>query len=216
MFVRSDAWGGTPTRRLRFLEEVTAAVRDVVGGEYPVFAKLGTVDFCQDGLSEDDGIEIISHLAEMGLDAVEISGGITARARSTADARRSRRIGNTRPGILSPDQEAYFLPIARKARAVTDLPIILVGGMRSREVMERVLEEGSADMISICRPLIREPDLPNRLRDGQPAATCVSCNQCWPREGELGISCHYCPPSEVDGQPETAEDEAGIETEPES
>jgi 2,4-dienoyl-CoA reductase-like NADH-dependent reductase (Old Yellow Enzyme family) len=104
-------------------------------------------------------------------------------------------------GIQRPDQEAYFLPIARKARQVTDLPIILVGGFRSREVMERVLDEGTADFISLCRPLIREPDLPNRIRDGQAAATCISCNQCWPRAGELGISCHYQP------KPEQEEDE---------
>jgi 2,4-dienoyl-CoA reductase-like NADH-dependent reductase (Old Yellow Enzyme family) len=118
----------------------------------------------------------------MGLDAVEISGGIGR--------------GNTRAGIRRPDQEAYFLPIARKARQVTDLPILLVGGLRSREVMERVLDEGTADFISLCRPLIREPDLPNRIRAGQAAATCISCNQCWPRAGELGISCHYRPEAE--------------------
>jgi 2,4-dienoyl-CoA reductase-like NADH-dependent reductase (Old Yellow Enzyme family) len=201
---RNDAWGGTPARRIRFLEEVTAAVRDVVGGEYPLFVKLGTVDFCRDGMTEDDGVEIVSHLADMGLDAVEISGGIAGG--SISAARRDRRAGNTRPGIRSQDQEAYFLPIARKARSVTDLPIMLVGGMRSREVMERVLDEGSADMISICRPLIREPDLPNRLREGQLVATCVSCNQCWPREGELGISCHYRPASEMSEESEAQED----------
>jgi 2,4-dienoyl-CoA reductase-like NADH-dependent reductase (Old Yellow Enzyme family) len=138
----------------------------------------------------------------MGLDAVEISGGIT-----DARVRRSRTAGNVRPGIRSQDQaapdassgcatkEAYFLPIARKARTVTDLPIMLVGGIRSREVMERILDEGSADMISMSRPLIREPDLPNRIRGGQLEATCISCNQCWPRGRrgvgrELGISCH--------------------------
>jgi 2,4-dienoyl-CoA reductase-like NADH-dependent reductase (Old Yellow Enzyme family) len=183
---RNDAWGGTPAGRLHFLEEVAAAVRDVVGGDYPLFVKLGTVDFVRDGLTEDDGVAIISHLSEMGLDAVEISGGI-----ATPSARRSRRAGNTRPGIRSPDQEAYFLPIARKARYVTDLPILLVGGIRSREVMERILDEGSADLISMSRPLILEPDLPNRLREGQLKATCTSCNRCWPRAGELGISCHY-------------------------
>lgn len=190
---RHDAWGGTLPRRIRFLEEVTAAVRNVVGGDYPVLVKLGAVDFCRDGLTEDDGVEIISHLAEMGLDAVEISGGITG-----PEVRHSTRAGNTRPGIRSRDQEAYFLPIARKARHATDLPIMLVGGMRSREVMEHILGEGSADMISICRPLIREPDLPNLLLGGQLAATCVSCNQCWPRAGELGISCHYDPESAAD------------------
>jgi 2,4-dienoyl-CoA reductase-like NADH-dependent reductase (Old Yellow Enzyme family) len=176
---RNDAWGGTPSRRVRFLEEVAAAVRDVVGDDYPLFVKLGAVDFVRDGLSEDDGVEIIGHLADMGLDAVEISGGIGP--------------GSQRAGIRNPDQEAYFLPIARKARQVTDLPILLVGGIRSREVMERILDEGSADLISLCRPLIREPDLPHRLRNGQRAATCISCSQCWPREGELGISCHYAP-----------------------
>jgi 2,4-dienoyl-CoA reductase-like NADH-dependent reductase (Old Yellow Enzyme family) len=189
---RGDAWGGRASgARLRFLEEVAAAVRDAVGDDYPVLIKLGTVDFVRDGLTEDDGVEIISHLADIGLDAVEISGGI---------AQRGTRAGNTRAGIRSQDQEAYFLPIARKARNVTDLPILLVGGLRSREVMERVLDEGSADLISLCRPLIREPDLPNRLREGQPAATCISCNECWPREGELGISCHYRPEPTADGQ----------------
>lgn len=174
---RRDDWGGTMSRRLRFLEETAAAVRDRVGDDYPVLIKLGTMDFVRDGLSEDDGVEIIRHLRDMGLDAIEISGGIGS--------------GNTRPGINSPDKEAYFLPVARKARYVTDLPILLVGGFRSREVMDRVLDEGSADFVSLCRPLIREPDLPNRMRDGQTAATCISCNRCRPLEGELGISCHY-------------------------
>jgi 2,4-dienoyl-CoA reductase-like NADH-dependent reductase (Old Yellow Enzyme family) len=179
---RRDAWGGTYPRRLRFLEEVVGAVRDAVGNDYPVFAKLGSVDFVRDGLTEDDGVEIIRHLADIGLDGVEISGGIGG--------------GSMRSGIREPKDEAYFLPIARKARYVTDLPIALVGGLRSREVMERVLDEGSADLISMCRPLIREPDLVNRMREGQLGATCISCNQCWPRASELGISCHHIAPGD--------------------
>jgi 2,4-dienoyl-CoA reductase-like NADH-dependent reductase (Old Yellow Enzyme family) len=187
---RRDDWGGTLPRRLRFLEEVMVAVRDVVGDDYPVLTKLGALDFVRDGLTEDDGVEIISHLRDMGLDAVEISGGIGG--------------GSMRMGIRSPDKEAYFLPIARKARYVTDLPIILVGGLRSREVMERVLDEGSADLISLSRPLIREPDLPNRIRAGQAAATCISCNRCWPQASELGISCHYRPEDNATEEEEAA------------
>jgi 2,4-dienoyl-CoA reductase-like NADH-dependent reductase (Old Yellow Enzyme family) len=179
---RQDAWGGTFPRRVRFLEEVAAAVRDEVGNDYPLFTKLGAVDFVRDGLREEDGIEIIQHLAEMGLDAVEISGGIGG--------------GSMRTGIRRPEDEAYFLPVARQARSATELPIILVGGLRSRQVMDHVLDEGSANLISMCRPLIREPDLANRLRDGQDAATCISCSLCWPRVGELGISCHYVAPGE--------------------
>ncbi|MFL7810164.1 MAG: NADH:flavin oxidoreductase, partial [Anaerolineae bacterium] len=180
---RRDAWGGTFPGRARFLEQVALAVRDAVGTGYPVLIKLGCVDFVRDGLTEDDGVEIIRHLADMGLDGVEISGGIGG--------------GSTRTGIRAPADEAYFLPIARKARYATDLPIVLVGGLRSREVMERVLDEGSADLISMCRPLIREPELVNRMHEGQPAATCISCNKCWPLSGELGISCHYVAPEDT-------------------
>lgn len=174
---RRDRWGGNLSRRLRFLETVCAAIRQEVGDHYPVFIKLGTVDWVRDGLSEREGVEIIHHLRDMGLDGVEISGGIGE--------------GNSRRGILHEADEAYFLPIARKARLVTDLPIILVGGMRSLAVMTGILDEGAADFIALSRPLIREPDLPNRFKAGQSRATCVSCGQCWPRAGETGISCHY-------------------------
>jgi 2,4-dienoyl-CoA reductase-like NADH-dependent reductase (Old Yellow Enzyme family) len=97
---------------------------------------------------------------------------------------------SSRKDILKPADEAYFLPQARRAREATDLPLILVGGMRSLEVMENILEEGTADFISMSRPLIREPDLPNQWLEGrtEPAA-CISCNNCWPGPREYGIAC---------------------------
>jgi len=172
---RRDGWGGSVARRLRFLEEVAAAARDKVGGDYPLLIKLGIQDFRQDGLTLDDGVEILRHLADWGIDAVEISGGLGGQS--------------TRKDILCPDEEAYFLPQTRKAREATDLPLILVGGLRSKSVMERILEEGTADFISLSRPLIREPDLPRRFQEGQDKACCVSCNRCWPPPGEYGIKC---------------------------
>jgi len=173
---RHDRWGGSIARRLRFLEEVAAAVRDEVGDDYPLLIKLGIQDFVRDGLTLDDGVEIVRHLADWGLDGVEISCGMGATS--------------SRKDILRPKDEAYFLPLARRAREATDLPLILVGGMRSLEVMERILEEGTADFIAMSRPLIREPDLPNQWREGrtEPAA-CISCNNCWPGPGEYGIAC---------------------------
>jgi len=173
---RRDRWGGSSARRLRFLEEVAAAVRDEVGSDYPLLIKLGIQDFIRDGLTLDDGVEIVRHLADWGIDAVEISCGIGGTS--------------SRKDILRPEDEAYFLPQARRAREATDLPLILVGGMRSLEVIESILEEGTADFISMSRPLIREPDLPNQWREGrtEPAA-CISCNNCWPGPGEYGIAC---------------------------
>lgn len=173
---RRDRWGGSIARRLRFLEEVAAAARDEVGGDYALLIKLGIQDFVRDGLTLDDGVEIVRHLADWGLDAVEISGGMG--------------IGNVKKDILRAEDEAYFLPQARRAREVTDLPLILVGGMRSLEVIESILAEGTADFISMSRPLIREPDLPNQWREGRTeSAACISCSNCWPGPGEYGIAC---------------------------
>jgi 2,4-dienoyl-CoA reductase-like NADH-dependent reductase (Old Yellow Enzyme family) len=173
---RRDRWGGSTARRLRFLEQVAAAVRDEVGGDYPLLIKLGIQDFVRDGLTLDDGVEIVRHLAGWGIDGVEISCGMGGTS--------------SRKDILRPEDEAYFLPQARLAREVTDLPLILVGGMRSLDIMESVLEEGTADFISMSRPLIREPDLPTQWQEGrtEPAA-CISCNNCWPGPGEYGIAC---------------------------
>jgi 2,4-dienoyl-CoA reductase-like NADH-dependent reductase (Old Yellow Enzyme family) len=172
---RGDRWGSTPACRMRFLEEVAAAIRDQVGNEHPVLIKLGMEDFLRDGLTLKDSVEIVRHLADWGIDALEVSGGI----------------GRTsvRKDILRPEDEGYFLNAARQAREATDLPVILVGGMRSKQIMEHVLEEGTADFISMSRPLIREPDLPKRFAEGQERSTCISCNLCWPPPGEYGIAC---------------------------
>ncbi|NIN64909.1 MAG: NADH:flavin oxidoreductase [Anaerolineae bacterium] len=172
---RPDRWGSTPAGRMRFLEEVASSVRDRVGEEYPVLIKLGMEDYVRDGLTLKDSADIVRHLSDWGIDGLEISGGI----------------GRTsvRKDILRPEDEGYFLDGARMAREATDLPIILVGGMRSKRVMEAILQEGSADFISMSRPLIREPDLPRRLREGQNRASCISCNRCWPPPGEYGIAC---------------------------
>ncbi len=172
---RRDRWGGTPARRMRFLEEVASSIRDQVGDDYPLLIKLGMEDYVRDGLTLKDGVEIVRLLADWGIDAVETSAGIG--------------MTSVRKDILRQEDEAYFHNFARRAREATELPIILVGGMRSKTVMERILEEGSTDFISMSRPLIREPDLPRRLLEGQESSSCISCNLCWPPPGEYGIDC---------------------------
>jgi 2,4-dienoyl-CoA reductase-like NADH-dependent reductase (Old Yellow Enzyme family) len=180
---RTDEWGGDLERRLRFLRAVYQAVRDQVGPDYPVCTKLGMMDGVEGGLTAAEGAQVVAALAEMGLNAVEISGGIGGGQNL-----------NMRTAIRSEQDEAYFRPLARRARPVTDLPILLVGGFRSRRVMDEVLAAGEADFISLCRPLICEPDLPNWLReDLQDQSSCISANRCWPEEaGKQGISCK-CP-----------------------
>lgn len=179
---RTDEWGGDLTGRRRFLQAACQAVREQVGPDYVVFIKLGMLDGMEGGLAVEEALQVVAGLEDMGLDAVEISGGIGG-----------RRNLNSRPGIHSETDEAYFRPLAQRARSVTRLPIILVGGLRSRQVMEQVLASGDADLISLCRPLIHEPDLPNRFRLGaQERSGCLSANRCWPDAPGEGVKCK-CP-----------------------
>jgi len=176
---RTDEWGGNLENRTQFMKRIIAAVREQVGPDFPVFAKLGMRDESSEGLTLEEGVEIIRQLSDMGLDAVEISGGL-------AETGTFNIAGDIKPG----ENEATFRSWAQAARDAADLPVILVGGMRSLATMEDVLQSGDAQMISMCRPLICEPDLPNRLSSGaSEASACVSKNRCWPRKGDIGISC---------------------------
>ncbi len=176
---RTDGWGRDLAGRARFLTEAYAAMRREVGSDYPVLIKLGVMDDLEGGLDLSEGIGVVVALEGMGLDAVEVSGGLG-----------TDRDFHIRPGINGNEKEAYFLSLARRTRSVVHIPVIAVGGFRSRQVMEGALESGGADLIALSRPLICEPSLPKRLESGElERSSCASCNRCWPDEPGLGISC---------------------------
>lgn len=176
---RTDAFGGSLENRMRFLERVAGAVREAVGPGFPVLIKLGLRDEDDAGLTLAEGLQVVGRLAEFSIDAVEISGGI-------AGSRNFNIPAAIRPG----QNEAYFRPWAAQARQATELPIVLVGGFRSLDSMEETLASGDAQFISLCRPLICEPDLPHRLQSGiQTASRCVSGNRCWPEAPGESIAC---------------------------
>jgi 2,4-dienoyl-CoA reductase-like NADH-dependent reductase (Old Yellow Enzyme family) len=167
---RDDRWGGRLENRMRFVTEIYNGLRKTLGKEYPIFIKMNISDFNENGIKEDEGLEMAERLAALGMDAIEISGG-------TLETSFERVMA---PHIKTEEQEAYFLPFAEKLKSRVAVPVILVGGMRSLTVMDRIIQEEKADFISICRPLIREPDLPNKLQKGeQSKALCSSCNKCF-------------------------------------
>jgi 2,4-dienoyl-CoA reductase-like NADH-dependent reductase (Old Yellow Enzyme family) len=179
---RTDHWGGNLENRMRFLMEIMIAIRHEVGSDYPVFIKFGVEDGVEGGLTAEESKPIVSQFEKMGLNAIEVSGGFRAQS--------------TRKGIKTQDREAYFRHIARTIRNVTVLPVILVGGLRSRTVMDDVLESGDADFISMCRPLINNPHFPNLLGSNiLEKSGCISSNNCWPQNVGEGIRCK-CPIAE--------------------
>ena len=179
---RTDEYGGSIENRARFSLEVYRAVRSVVGPDFPVMIKLNASDFLEGSTTEEDACFLAAALAAEGIDAIEVSGGNPG----------SGKLGAARPNIKGPSDEAYFLPQAEAIRrAAPSVPLMLVGGMRSPEVMEKILAAGSADYFSMSRPLIREPGLPARWLSGdRRRAACISCLGCFgpARKGE-GISC---------------------------
>ncbi len=164
---RDDYWGGDEERRFHFVEEVFKAIRKEVGDDYPVIIKMNADDGLDGGLFPDEAARIAKRLESLGIDAIEVSGGMYEAGKRTA-----------RTDILRPEDEAYFRDAARLFKRNVNIPVIVVGGIRSRSIMEDILEKGDADLISLSRPLIREPDLPERLKKGKDKADCISCNGC--------------------------------------
>lgn len=178
---RTDQYGGTGENRVRIHIETIRAIREVVGNDYPMLAKINSQDFSEGGLVVGDSIAAAGRMVEAGLDAIELSGGLLT----------GGRLSPSRPNIDTPEKEAYFQDAAGAFKRALGVPLILVGGIRSMEVAERLLTEKGADYVSMSRPLIREPDLIQRWRSGDRSrAQCISDNLCFrPGMSGKGIYC---------------------------
>ncbi|MGC8657768.1 MAG: NADH:flavin oxidoreductase [Desulfomonilaceae bacterium] len=167
---RQDEYGGSIENRSRIHLEIYRAIRKVVGPEFPIMIKLNCEDFVEDGLKFGESLQVGRMLADAGLDAIELSGGLPI----------SGKLSYSRVGIRSEKHEAYFQEYAQAFKKQMAIPIILVGGIRSFSVAERLLEDGMADYISMSRPFIREPALINRWKAGDHRrALCISDNLCY-------------------------------------
>ena len=179
---RTDEYGGALVNRSRIHREVLAAVRAEVGDEVPVFIKMNSDDFVDGGFTRKEMVEVARMLEAEGITAVEISGG-------TPFSPANR--GFSRPGIQPPEEEAYYLDAAKMYKDAVSAPLVLVGGIRTFAVAARLVEEGVADLISLSRPLIREPHLVRRWREGDTGqSTCIHCNLCFgPARAGEGVYC---------------------------
>jgi 2,4-dienoyl-CoA reductase-like NADH-dependent reductase (Old Yellow Enzyme family) len=171
--LRTDAYGGNPAGQRRLLLEIASGLRRSLGPQYPVLCKLGVVDGCDDCLALEESAGTAQALQEAGIDALEVS-----------CTRSGDHVQAVALGIDTPQKEAYFSRQARVIKQSVAVPILLVGGLRSRQVMQGVVEEGVCDMVSLSRPFIREPDLVNRLAAGETErSSCLSCGQCFSPHG---------------------------------
>jgi 2,4-dienoyl-CoA reductase-like NADH-dependent reductase (Old Yellow Enzyme family) len=180
---RTDNYGGSVENRARILLEAFQAVRNEVGKEYPVFVKINSEDFVEGGLTVAEMLQVCAMLEKVGVDAIEMSGGTIF----ASGAYSSCRVG----ALDSPEKEVYYKDAAVAYKERIGTPLLLVGGIHSFGVAEHLVSDGVTDCISICRPLIREPNLINRWKAGDTAPpTCVYCDGCFgPGLKGKGVQC---------------------------
>jgi len=174
---RTDGYGGSIENRARMLLETYQAVREKVGPEYPVLIKINCEDFMEQGMTFADCKYVCAKLAEMGIGAIEISGGT----------------GSSRPNegtvrMISAEQESYFKCYASQIAQEINVPVILVGGNRKFASLTDILNQTTIDYIALCRPFIYESGLVNRWKAGDLSdAKCISCNKCFRHGGTICI-----------------------------
>ena len=139
---REDEYGGSPLARFRIVEEIYYAVRERVG-DFPVWMKINSTDEAEGGLDIPDFLEMGKRAAQIGYDCIEVSGN---RWRTHSD-----------------DERAYYLDAAVSLAEVTDVPVILTGGLREYEMMEKISRETKVNLFGFSRPLLKDPDFIKKL-----------------------------------------------------
>jgi 2,4-dienoyl-CoA reductase-like NADH-dependent reductase (Old Yellow Enzyme family) len=181
---REDDYGGSMENRMRLLVEVYDEIRSRVGKDVPVLLKMNSDDFSADGFTVEESAEVAQAICKRGLDAVEISGGGFGRRDELYERARSDD-----PEVA----EAIFAGHAEKIREATKpTTMALVNGIRSLGCMQAIVDNGLADLVSMSRPYVREPDIVRKLEKGQAEVTCTSCGACSGRDvfGKEMLRCH--------------------------
>ena len=200
---RTDQWGGSDENRFRIVKETLKQVRSVVGRDFPVLIKLNTWEKAKRGIKPAECVRYAKLVEETGCcDAIELSCGTNAGGFTMARGKFpvGAILDHMRPycefnpwmkrtvkNLLAPVakhfqpkfEEGYNLETASQVKLAVSLPVITVGGMRSKYFMEQAITTGKTDFISMARPLILEPDLPNKFKSGASGkARCDNCNDC--------------------------------------
>lgn len=150
---REDQWGGSLENRMRFVVTIYKTIREKLGNEFGVGIKLNSSDFQKGGFTQEESMEVCKALDELGIDLIEISGG----SWENPVNRRGDQKESTKK------REAYFLEFAEQLKQNVEAPIMVTGGFRSQKAMEEAIDSGAVDIIGLARPLVVDPELPNKM-----------------------------------------------------
>ena len=142
---RNDGYGGSIEARCRIIVEVIEKVRSMVGAKFPVGIKINSSDQLEGGLSEEDALVLVHILEQTSLDLIDLSGGTYfPGAKASSDA---------------PNKGPYFFNFARQAKNITNIPLMLTGGFKSRAQALEVVASGAVDVVGLARAMVLDPHL---------------------------------------------------------
>lgn len=203
---RDDRWGGSLDNRARLAVEIVRVVRGVVGKGFPILAKINLLDGFDGGLEVEEAIEFAKRLEREGVDALVPSGGFVTKTplymlrgevpvipMAAAQKTLWRKLAVFFFARLFVQeyqfQELFFLNEARLLRKRVKLPLVLIGGIKTRRNIDIALAEGF-ELVAMARALIHDPGLVNKLAqrtlDG---SGCVPCNECIGAMERGGVKC---------------------------
>jgi 2,4-dienoyl-CoA reductase (NADPH2) len=161
---REDAWGGTPTRRMRFPVEVVRRTREVVGDGFPIIYRISLLDLVEDGQSWDEVMELALLIAQAG-----------ATVLNTGIGWHEARV----PTIITQVPRGAWTWTTRRLREEVGIPVCASNRINTPELADHLIADGTADLVSMARPLLADPDFVNKAAAGRADEinTCIACNQ---------------------------------------
>ncbi|MCK9751445.1 NADPH-dependent 2,4-dienoyl-CoA reductase [Pseudomonas syringae pv. syringae] len=161
---RTDRWGGSYENRMRLAVEIVRRVREAVGAHFIIIFRLSMLDLVEGGSSWEEIVELAKAVEQAG--ATLINTGI---------GWHEARI----PTIATKVPRAAFSKVTAKLRGSVNIPLITTNRINTPEVAERILSEGDADMVSMARPFLADPEFVNKAAAGHAERinTCIGCNQ---------------------------------------
>lgn len=161
---RTDEWGGTYEKRMRLPVEIVARTREATGRDFIIIYRLSMIDLIPNGSSWKEVVTLAK--------AIESAG---ATILNTGIGWHEARI----PTIATSVPRAAFAWVTKKMKAEVKIPLVTSNRINAPEVAERILADGSADMVSLARPLLADPEFVKKARENRAREinTCIACNQ---------------------------------------
>ncbi len=161
---RDDDWGGDFERRMRFPVEIVKRIRQAVGERFLLIFRLSMIDLVEEGSSWEEVVQLGQAIEAAGANVI-----------NTGIGWHEARV----PTIVTSVPRAAFTEVTRRIRAALSIPLITTNRINMPEVAERVLAEGHADMVSMARPFLADPEWVRKAEAGlaKEINTCIACNQ---------------------------------------